>query len=350
MADMSVKTKRRGCIFGSIIVVILLLLLGAVVSYFDKDNIWARSHKDLNEVAIACTYTDVPAAAVYSNESGTHKTILFNTSGSLNRWNNDLPVNWISENTSKTELVACIGDEETFTIETCKYTGGPPITRYQHRRVVYIVNAKTGEEIGHEVLFGSVPEACPYTTLKDKTSISGTVVALSEIQNWLAEYVDSSPIAVQTPTLTSFVSPSLTSTVTVLPTSVNIPASTASLSPVEVTFDTIGDYPTGQVVIFVGRIASISSTTCSLQTCSLLLENPAKPSQKMTIFVTVGSNPNQMKPLLDNYTKSDIQVYLNDGSVAVVNYRIRVTGKVCTTSSDEPCISDIDRIELFQVK
>jgi hypothetical protein len=119
---------------------------------------------------------------------------------------------------------------------------------------------------------------------------------------------------------------------------------------VEVTFDTIGDYPTGQQVILVGRITLMSNTTCSLQTCGLLLENPAKPSQKMTIFVTVGTNPNQMKPLPDNYTKSDIQVYLNDGSVAVVYYRIRVTGRVCTTKSNELCISDIVKIELFQVK
>jgi hypothetical protein len=120
--------------------------------------------------------------------------------------------------------------------------------------------------------------------------------------------------------------------------------------PVDVTFDTISNYPSGQLIILVGRIALMSGTTCSSQSCGLLLENPDKPSQNMTIFVTVGNNPNQMKPLPDPYTKSDIQVYLNDGSIAVVYYRIRVTGRVCTTKSNEPCISDITKIELFQVK
>jgi hypothetical protein len=145
-------------------------------------------------------------------------------------------------------------------------------------------------------------------------------------------------------------SPSLTYTATPRPTPTKMPTSIATPLPVEVTFDTIGNYQIGQQVILVGRIALMSSTTCSLQTCGLLLENPAKLSQKMTIFVTVGTNPNQMKPLPDPYTKSDIQVYLNDGSVAVVNYRIRITGRVCTTESNEPCISDIVKIELFQVK
>jgi hypothetical protein len=132
------------------------------------------------------------------------------------------------------------------------------------------------------------------------------------------------------------------------PTRTQMPASTPL--PVEVTFDTIGNYPAGHLVILVGRLAMTSSIRCCLSECGLLLENPARTSQTITIFVTVGFKPNQMKSLPDQYTKSDIQVQLNDGTFAVVGYRIRVTGKVCSSTSKEPCISEIMKIELFQVK
>jgi hypothetical protein len=349
MADMSAKPKKKGCIFWSIIVVVLIII-GAFGTFFSEDNVWARSHQNLHELAIACEGTGISSAAEYRSESGIHKIVLFNTGGNLNKWNNDLPTNWIPEDVSKTELVACIGDEEEMGRQTCLYEGGHTISRYQSHINAYIVIAQTGEEITQAGFFGSDPRECPYATTSSEKEIKGGSVESSQIQTWLAQYVDSSSFAIQSPTATSLVSTTLTSTKTPRPTPTKMPTSTATPMPVEVTFDTIGNYPTGQQVILVGRIALMSSTTCGLQTCGLLLENPAKPSQKMTIFVTVGTNPNQMKPLPDNYTKSDIQVYLNDGSVAVVNYRIRITGRVCTTSSNEPCISDIVKIELFQVK
>ena len=91
-----------------------------------------------------------------------------------------------------------------------------------------------------------------------------------------------------------------------------------------------------------------SSTYCN-HTCGLLLENPANTSQKVTIFVMVGSEINQMKPLPDPYTKGDIQLRLDDSTLAVIGYRIRVTGRVCSTTENEPCINNITKIELFQV-
>lgn len=127
------------------------------------------------------------------------------------------------------------------------------------------------------------------------------------------------------------------------------PRPTVTPMPVEITFDNIGDFEVGREVILVGRLAMFSSTICD-DDCGLLLENPAKPSQKITIFVRVGDLPNQMKALFEGYTKSDIQVRLDDGTYAVIGYRIRVTGRVCETTSGNPCISSIEKIELFQVQ
>jgi len=128
------------------------------------------------------------------------------------------------------------------------------------------------------------------------------------------------------------------------------PSATATLMPVEITFDNIGDFEVGRQVILVGRLAMFSSTFCDDNDCGLLLENPANPSQKITIFVTTGDQPNMMKPLFEGYTKSDIQVRLDDGTYAVIGYRVRVTGRICETSSGAPCITNIKKIELFQVQ
>jgi len=127
------------------------------------------------------------------------------------------------------------------------------------------------------------------------------------------------------------------------------PRPSATPMPVEVNFDSIGDHEVGSKVILVGRLAMFSSTYCDDE-CGLRLENPANTTQDVTIFVRVGDEPNQMKALFEGYTRSDIQVRLDDGTYAVVGYRVRVTGRVCETTSGEPCISSIEKVELFQVQ
>jgi len=92
----------------------------------------------------------------------------------------------------------------------------------------------------------------------------------------------------------------------------------------------------------------MSSTICDYQ-CGLLLENPSNTAQRIILFVVTGDKPNQMKPLSDNYTKGDIQILLDDGSYAYVGYRLQVTGRKCTTTEGNPCISSIQKIEFYKI-
>jgi hypothetical protein len=154
------------------------------------------------------------------------------------------------------------------------------------------------------------------------------------------------------PTRTRTSAPIKTKTRTPPPT--RIPTRTATPAPIEVTFDTIDQYPVGQIVILTGRLALMSSTFCGT-TCGLLLENPSNLSQKITIFVELSSAdhtpaPNQMKPLPSSYQKSDILVRTADGTYAAVGFRIRVTGEICRTTADEACIRDISIIELVIIQ
>ena len=135
---------------------------------------------------------------------------------------------------------------------------------------------------------------------------------------------------------------------TSIPTPTQRPTATAIPLPIEANFDTLADFDDGQLVVFVGRLAMMSSTICDYQ-CGLLLENPSNTAQRIILFVVTGDKPNQMKPLSDNYTKGDIQILLDDGSYAYVGYRLQVTGRKCTTTEGNPCISSIQKIEFYKI-
>jgi len=138
------------------------------------------------------------------------------------------------------------------------------------------------------------------------------------------------------------------STQTPVPTTTQKSTATATPLPIEANFDTLGEFEDGQLVIFIGRLAMMSSTFCDYK-CGLLLENPSNTNQNIILFVVVGDRPNQMKELIDNFTKGDIQVRLDDGNYAYVGYRLQVTGRKCTTDQGNPCISSIQKIDLYQI-
>ena len=128
-----------------------------------------------------------------------------------------------------------------------------------------------------------------------------------------------------------------------------IPTSTSTPKPVEITFDTIGTYPEGRMVILSGILEMFSSTYCGNE-CGLALSEDSYSDYSITIFVRVAKegvepSPNQMKALPNPFSKWDIIVCLNDGTLAYIDNRITVTGKICRRTDGEPCISSIIKIE-----
>jgi hypothetical protein len=143
-------------------------------------------------------------------------------------------------------------------------------------------------------------------------------------------------------------------TATPRPTATDRPTRTATPPPVEISFDQLAELAVGREVVLTGRLALFSSTRCGI-TCGLLLEDIDNPSHEITIFVDVATPdqtaaPGEMEHLPDQYVKSDIRVRTEDGAYAAVGFRIRITGEVCETTSGEPCISDITKIELVTVE
>lgn len=128
-----------------------------------------------------------------------------------------------------------------------------------------------------------------------------------------------------------------------------IPTRTPTPRPVEITFDTIGTYPEGRLVILSGILEMFSSTYCGNE-CGLALSEDSYSDNTITIFVKVAKegvepSPNQMKALPNPFSKWDIIICLNDGTLAYIDNRITVTGKICRRTDGEPCISSIIKIE-----
>jgi hypothetical protein len=160
----------------------------------------------------------------------------------------------------------------------------------------------------------------------------------------------SSEFAAQTPTTTPTVPPTITPSATPRPTSTKRPTSTVTPAPVEVTFDTISSYLEDRLVIMSGQLVLFSGTKCDTD-CGLLLAEYTNSSKSITIFVEVAEPgvepvPNQMKALPNPYQKWDIRVRLNDGTYAFIGQRVTVTGRICSTTDGDTCISDIFNIEL----
>lgn len=151
------------------------------------------------------------------------------------------------------------------------------------------------------------------------------------------------------PTRTIIPTLSPTHTPTATPTRTPRPTATATPTPEMITFDTIGTYPEGQLVTLSGFLEMFKSTYCDTE-CGLLLAEYSGSANKITIFVRVAKegvdpSPNQMKALPNSYSQWDIVVCLDDGTLAYIGNRITVTGRICKTTSDKPCISNIIKIE-----
>jgi hypothetical protein len=142
---------------------------------------------------------------------------------------------------------------------------------------------------------------------------------------------------------------------TLEPTATKRPTTTPKPKPVEVDFASLGSYPVGTQVILVGRLGAMSNAFCDGETCSVVLKNIENTEDYISIFINLPPEgatpaPNQMKGLFEGFQQSDIRVRTDDGSYALIKYRIRVHGRICETTDGSPCITDITKIELVQAQ
>jgi uncharacterized protein YjbI with pentapeptide repeats len=137
-----------------------------------------------------CNGQGVPGTRSFADDGAFHSLVLLNAQGDSHQWS-DLPLDkgWEPMALRFTDLVACVEHEEAGSIETCDYSGGPPITRYQYRVHMRLIVARTGELVDEGTVSGSVPGECPARAPASQTEINGDNVTRNDLAQWFTQFV-----------------------------------------------------------------------------------------------------------------------------------------------------------------
>ena len=131
----------------------------------------------------------VSQAALY-NPSEISPLMMITTGGDrAQNLSSELMGSWVSSDIEGTELVVCIELEEDMLLQTCEYTGGPDIERYQQRYTVTVYEAMTGDVVDEGLFLGPYPRACREEEMIELVRLDGGI-DFAPINVWLCQFVD----------------------------------------------------------------------------------------------------------------------------------------------------------------
>ncbi len=94
---------------------------------------------------------DPQAPAFDPNQAGPHGLVFIAADGSAHALNNAIPKSWRRESLSEIELVACVSDVQSRTIEECEYLGTPRtvdrVERFVNIRLIDVRTATVAESV-----------------------------------------------------------------------------------------------------------------------------------------------------------------------------------------------------------
>jgi hypothetical protein len=113
-------------------------------------------------LAPACTGSPIARAASYGGDAP-HLLAVLDGSGGAGDWTSHaIDLGWQKTTGEPVQLVVCLGSESRTSVQVCDYSAGGHATRWRFDRVVVVVEASTGRELGRQSFQGSNPEMCPY--------------------------------------------------------------------------------------------------------------------------------------------------------------------------------------------
>jgi hypothetical protein len=146
-------------------------------------------HEIIDSASQVCNGEIIENAAEYIN-AGPHPVVVGNLGYRNYEYTNSLPDAWLPENIDELELVACPDEEHEVLIESCQYEMGSTLRRYQYKREIKLIEAKTGKIIVEDTLEGSVPPLCPSSMVSGDKQKYGSH-SLVSLKNWLNKFVAS---------------------------------------------------------------------------------------------------------------------------------------------------------------
>jgi len=127
--------------------------------------------------------------------SGPHPiVVLYSGDGGIHQYMYELPFEWVPASIDDIELVACVGEDEWITIETCQYMPAGTVYRKQCQVEVHLIEAQTGSVVADKVFRGPHPSGCreqeSFPSGISSFTFYGDTVPSVEIQRWLSTYVE----------------------------------------------------------------------------------------------------------------------------------------------------------------
>ena len=141
----------------------------------------------IEAMAIVCEGKGVSGAATYSPGSRSYTIVLLDASGGRHPWVEMMPYEWWPKTIAETQLVACLGEEQAQYVDTCEYSGGQIVERYQYSMPIRLVAASTGETVVMNAVRGEPPRACQLLELADTKEIHGAHVTHQDVEQWLLD-------------------------------------------------------------------------------------------------------------------------------------------------------------------
>lgn len=91
---------------------------------------------------------------------------------------------------NEVQLVLCLEDEREVVVQTCNYSGGKVIKRYQYTREVQLYQARNAELVAQGIIKGIEPEKCPQMATNGFTMpIYGERTDSSAIGAWIKKVI-----------------------------------------------------------------------------------------------------------------------------------------------------------------
>jgi len=119
-----------------------------------------------------------------------HPVVIANDDGTLDRiWSSALPYEWWPHTLEDLQIVVCLGPEVEADIETCLYTKGTQITRYQMERSIRLLEAHSGREIASGVVNGIPARRCEEVESQGMQKFRGQAVTVEDVQTWIQPYI-----------------------------------------------------------------------------------------------------------------------------------------------------------------
>lgn len=178
------------------LMVLSLFCCGYIVWDSKQAAVWSAVTK-------TCTGEGAVEAAAYTDDAGLHPVVYLQGGGS--RWRAaslgyfTTPGDWLPEDVSQVELVACM-TEEVVTIETCEYDiagsdKSKTVIRTQSQISVTLYEAQTGKQLEESKLFvGQEPKECgdseKFSNKVSEKTFAGDRPEISQIEAWLKPHIE----------------------------------------------------------------------------------------------------------------------------------------------------------------